>query len=142
VSVVKPYKTEKRSQLMTFLKNHRDEPLTAEQIADGVRGIALSTVYRNLAQLAESGDVHKSLSADGHTVLYQYYDKPQCASHLHLKCVSCGGMTHMEADLSHDLAEKLSEENDFSIDAENTVILGVCRDCHGKDKTTREETDA
>lgn len=141
---MKPYRTEKRSQLMTFLKNHRDEPLTAEQIADGVRGIALSTVYRNLAQLCETGDVHKSLSADGHTVLYQYYDKPQCASHLHLKCVACGGMTHMESELSHDLAEKLSEENDFSIDAENTVILGVCKTCHEKtgENKTREETDA
>ena len=129
---MKQYKTEKRNQLMSFLMSHRDELLSAEQIAEGVPGVALSTVYRNLAHLADSGDVHKSLSADGHTVLYQYYDKPRCSSHLHIKCVSCGEMKHVETELSQDLAEKLEEKNDFSIDAENTVILGVCKSCHDK----------
>ena len=129
------YKTEKRNQLMDFLKKHCDEPLTAEQIAEKLDGISLSTVYRNLASLADAGDVHKSLSADGHTVLYQYYDKPQCSSHLHLKCVSCGEMKHIESGLSHDFAEKVEETNDFSIDSANTVILGTCRSCHDKSGT-------
>ena len=114
---------------MEYLRGHQEIPLSAEQIAAGIGDINPSTVYRNIAWLIDEGLVVKTLSADGHTALYQYHDRTVCCGHLHMRCQACGRLMHLDDRLSCEITRLLCSRGEFHLDAGNTVLLGQCRAC-------------
>ena len=125
------YQTKQRATLIAFLDAHADEQLSAAQIAAGLahRGISVSAVYRNLAALEQDGMVHRHVKGGSREVFYQYTAAAACQNELHLSCKQCGKTFHMHAPDADRLVENLQASADFALDKEETVLIGVCRDC-------------
>ena len=131
---MKVYLTAKRKMLLSFLHEHKDEFLSAEDIYTSLGGISISAIYRNLSALTEQGVIRKSFAKDGNTALYQFCEQEKCHSHLHMKCNVCGRMQCVNKRNSDRIAELLSDDS-FVIDEPGTVIYGKCKQCqNGKNK--------
>lgn len=91
--------------------------------------VGLTTVYRRLQLLAESGDVDVLRTPEGESV---YRICETGAHHHHLVCRSCGRAVEIEARAVERWAGRLRERHDF-IDIEHTVeVVGTCGTCARK----------
>ena len=52
-----------------------------------------------------------------------------CAEHLHLKCVRCGKIIHMDCDFMDEVREHLMRGHGFALQCEGTVLYGYCEAC-------------
>jgi len=99
---------------------------TAEQVTQHLAvshpAIGRATVYRNLASMAESGELLKVVSFYGAT----HYDH-NCHTHYHFECSSCKCIFDVEADL--DIFKKLADTKGFDITACNISFSGLCWKC-------------
>ncbi|MBQ1490970.1 MAG: transcriptional repressor [Blautia sp.] len=119
------YKTE-----ILALIGESEEHLTAEQIYEKLKARgqspALATVYNNLNQLADSGEIRR-LTVGGHM---DRYDKKK--RHDHLVCIHCGSITDLYLpDLTAQLAGELPGEELLSYDL---VLHYLCPACRKKPK--------
>src|ERR1700722_1599762 len=101
---------------------------TAEELADDVQrrapDVHLSTIYRNLDDLQELGDVAHSRLGHGPATF-------QLASmaHSHFVCEQCGAMIEAPDELFDGLARTAKARLGFVIDPHHFAILGRCADC-------------
>ena len=68
VLTLQKYSTRQRKAMLDYLIQHKDESVTANQIAAGLEesGVSISAVYRNLASLEEEGKVTKIMQLRNH----------------------------------------------------------------------------
>lgn len=101
------------------------QDIYADLRADGSR-IGLTTVYRALQSLVESGEVDVLRTDDGESVYRA------CATdehHHHVVCRSCGTTVEVEGPAVEHWAEKVGAENGF-VDITHTVeVFGTCTSC-------------
>jgi len=126
------YNTEKRSELLGFLESNADRSFSLEEICARltVDGRGKSTLYRQTAKLVEEGFVSR-IPVGSRKFVYQYMDKRHCAEHLHLKCLDCGRLLHLDAATSSTLERSILEGEGFALDA-GCILYGKCRDCNLK----------
>ena len=126
------YNTEKRSELLGFLKENSDRAFSIEEICDRLTdgGRGKSTLYRQTAKLVEEGFVSR-IPQGSRKFVYQYMDKHQCAGHLHLKCLDCGKLLHLDSATSHAVENDLLFSQGFAIDG-GCILYGKCRSCNLK----------
>ena len=124
------YNTGKRSELLGFLKNNADEAFSLEEICARltVDGKGKSTLYRQTAKLVEEGYVSR-IPTGSRRFVYQYMDKQHCTEHLHLKCLDCGRLVHLDAASSASLEKNLLNAEGFSLDS-GRILYGKCRECN------------
>jgi len=107
-----------------------DTHATAEQIYAEVAtkhpSISRATVYRNLARMAEAGDIANIGSVDGSA----HYDN-RLHGHCHFVCDSCGRIFDLSGDISAICAE-VAEAHGHEARAHGIYLAGVCRDCKGR----------
>jgi Fur family transcriptional regulator, ferric uptake regulator len=90
-------------------------------------GVGLTTVYRTLQALAESGDVDVLRQSEGESL----YRRCSERHHHHLVCRRCGKTVEIEGPAMERWTAKIAQDNDFH-DIQHTLeISGVCRDCDG-----------
>ncbi len=101
---------------------------TPEQICArvqrGAPAVNITTVYRTLDLLEQLGLVrhtHLGHGAPSYSV--------QAHEHVHLVCHSCGAVTEVAHELLHGLAEKLSDDHGFRLDAAHVALSGTCGAC-------------
>ena len=108
---------------------HRQRPLSAYQILDGLRGdgvAAVTTVYRALSKLLVAGQVHRIESLNAWTLCR---DPSHAATPVFEICRDCGAVTeHLDPHLSCDIA-KLSDRTGFAPERSVIEIHGRCGDC-------------
>ena len=102
---------------------------SAQQIYDDLvaqgESIGLTTVYRNLQALSESGLVDVLWDGSGE----MRYRHCSASHHHHLVCRSCGTTVEIQADEVETWATKVAKSHDFS-DIRHTVeIFGTCPTC-------------
>lgn len=92
------------------------------------QGIGLSTVYRTLQVLVETGDVDVVRSEDGEAV----YRRCSSGHHHHLVCRDCGRTVEVAGPTIERWTERLAAEHGFT-DVNHTIeIFGLCSTCsHG-----------
>jgi len=91
--------------------------------------IGLATVYRNLAQLATSGEADSLQSPDGENLFRSCVTK---GHHHHLVCRQCGDTRELGAHVVEDWARSVAAEHGFG-DIEHTIdLFGVCATCRSK----------
>ena len=139
------YQTEQKKMLLAFFASNRSRQFTAEEAAevllgeDNPKSPGKSTVYRLVAQMAEDGYLRRFAKADGKRGwVYQYHEKNDCQGHLHLKCVQCGALFHLECGMSNELLTHIENMHRFQVDNHKTVLYGLCEHCQEK----REEDHA
>lgn len=109
-----------------------DRPLTIPEIVDHGEGLALSSVYRNLATLEQAGIAVRIVTARDHA-RYEL-SEPFGQHHHHLVCIYCGQVSDFtlpaqtEAALDQAL-RRVARKNGYEPDAHRLDLTGACPDC-------------
>lgn len=128
------YATASRKKILEFLKERDDRTVTAADVSEYLESQSSSvnrtTIYRYLDKLAREGIIMKYVAEKGSQSSYQYV-KPgrRCSEHLHLKCIRCGRIIHLDCHFMEEISRHILEEHDFSLQCQNSVLYGVCREC-------------
>lgn len=128
--LVANYVTKQRKLILRLFTDHVHEIFTVSQIIEALqeKSVSASAVYRNLAELAESGEIRKIGKAGTREACYQYAGAEDCKYHIHLFCSKCEQSIHMNEEKMELLVQMMGEE-DFIVDRNKTIIWGTCRDC-------------
>ena len=128
---MKGYQTEQKKLLLAYLSSHADSAFTLDELAEVMTacGVGKSTVYRLVARLTEEGAVRRYAREEGRGYTYQYLERQECHSHLHLRCTVCGRVIHLSEAVTRLFAETLAGENNFALDDGRTLLFGRCADC-------------
>ena len=131
------YNTLQKEELKCFLARHKTESFTVRQIADKMKADpevskapGESTVYRLVKELVESGEVKRTVKGNSRNFVYQLTEGEGCHHHLHMKCVTCGKLYHMNDEESREIVERIFREDSFELD-KSAVLPGKCKDCKG-----------
>ncbi len=131
------YHTEQKRILEDFLSRNRDRGFTIDEITEGLWSIygsdtapGRSTVYRLIGRLVSDGRVRKFVNPESRKASYQLIVCEHCDAHLHLKCVGCGKLFHMDEAVSDELLDRIRSCSNFSVDEEETVLYGKCDGCN------------
>ena len=85
-----------------------------------IPNISLGTVYRNLKQLEEFGDI-KTIY-DGNIARYDWKTEP----HNHLKCKNCGDLIDIVLS-DKSIHPKIKKDFKFNVDKVEMFIIGTCK---------------
>ena len=124
------YNTEKKLLITDFLKNHKDEAFTIDEIVIALSpsGAGKSTYYRIISKMVKNGEIRKITDEHSRHTTYQYLGNNDCHEHLHLTCKECGRLIHLDHETTHLIEEKIILSTRFTID-EGSLIFGICRGC-------------
>ena len=87
--------------------------------------IGLATVYRTLADLAQSGEADSLQSKDAEVL----YRACTTSHHHHLICRECGLTLEIEAQKLEKWADEVAGEHGFTSPSHNIDIFGICKAC-------------
>jgi Fur family transcriptional regulator, ferric uptake regulator len=122
--------TQQRKIIMEALKESTSHP-SADEVYEIVRcklpHISLATVYRNLVLLNEAGLVSK----------VEYGGKPKrfdgcVTTHYHVRCLSCGKIDDLKAELAVDIRPAMRELSSYEITGHKLDLFGYCPACKAK----------
>ena len=103
---------------------------TAEQVYEHVSKkyptISKATVYRNLSQMAEAGDLLNIGNFRGSA----HYDH-NCHNHYHFICEECGNVFDIDIFFP-EINDRINNMEDFEIRNHNLTYHGLCPDCKNK----------
>ena len=108
---------------------------TPEQVCRHVQGstptVNITTVYRALDLLEELRLVrHTHLGHGAPTYSVEEHE------HVHLVCHHCGAVDEVPCEMFDDLAEMLSRERGFALDASHLALSGTCWNCRNSPEGT------
>lgn len=131
----KSYKTHQKEVLLEYLKKNSGKHMTVSDICDYFKGkekhIGITTIYRNLDCLVNSGLVNKYLIGPNEPAYFEYteHNHEDDATILHCKCEKCGSLMHVECEELLTIAKHLKEHHNFSLSTKKTVVFGFCKNC-------------
>lgn len=131
------YRTKTKDAILEYLKQHNEHSFSAYDVneymqTNGIQ-INLTTIYRNLDKLTESGELMKYKTAEDESCRYQC-TKPHahCHKHIHMQCRECGKILHMECQFMEELTMHLYEHHKFRLECAGSVLVGLCEVCGEK----------
>lgn len=128
------YQTRLKQSIINCLEKTENKAVTAKDIfcylIESGERVNLSTVYRNIDKLVESKDLVKCSSDDGKCSTYIWAgSQNKCREHLHLQCVSCGKVIHLDCDGADEFIEHIARKHGFDIKLNNAMLYGLCNEC-------------
>jgi Fe2+ or Zn2+ uptake regulation protein len=109
-----------------------DQPVTIPQLLEQRRGLAQSSVYRNLAVLERAGVVHRIVTTDE----FGRYELAEdlTSHHHHLICSTCGDVADftVPAPVEHELESALTraaKRAGFRASGHRLDLVGTCASC-------------
>lgn len=116
-----------REAIKTFLAERYDHP-TAETVYLGIKdtlpNISLGTVYRNLALLAEIGEIQKISTGKGPD---RFDGCPH--PHYHFICNGCGCVSDLKVDELEHINILAAQGFEGEIEGHFTYFFGKCPTC-------------
>ena len=107
-------------------KSHQH--LSADQIFRMVKdtdpNISIATVYRNLNQLVEIGEIVKLNVPDA----AGYYDGNN-HPHFHMQCEQCGGILDIPGGILPDIKQLVAKATKFEVSESLLFFKGTCEVC-------------
>ena len=133
------YNTKTRQLILDYLINNRQHAVSASNILEHLEAEGASpnptTVYRYLDKLAGEQRIMKYVADKGEKAVFQYVDESRhCREHLHLKCVQCGRIYHLDCHFMDEVRAHLMAEHGFTLQCEGSVLYGLCRNCAQKEE--------
>ena len=121
-------RTRQRAAVNQIL-SHLEEFRTAQQIHDVLRhqgdSVGLTTVYRTLQAMVESGELDALRTDDGETA----YRRCSSGHHHHLVCRSCGRTVEVSGPAVERWASAVADEHGFRDVSHDLEIFGTCGSC-------------
>jgi len=118
----------KQKQIILDVLSKIDTHPTAEYVYDEAKkilpDISLGTVYRNLGQLVENGEINEIITESGHAH-YDFRTDP----HYHFVCSECGKIYDFDIDPIAPIDTKNQEEKGYCINGYNLWFYGICPNC-------------
>jgi Fe2+ or Zn2+ uptake regulation protein len=108
-------------------------PMTISQILENGKGLAQSSVYRNLAILEQVGAVARIVTRDDFA-RYELTERLTDDHHHHLICTSCGdvsdfALTSQTESKLADALKRVARSTGFSVEAHRLDLVGTCATC-------------
>lgn len=120
--------TKQRSAISALL-DETSEFRSAQELHDELRkrgeGIGLTTVYRTLQTLADSGSVDVLRTGNGECV----YRRCSTGHHHHLVCRHCGRTAEVQGPAVETWAKKVAEQHGFTDVSHTVEVFGTCTSC-------------
>ena len=130
----KTYKTRQRAALESVLRD--GDCMTVwdicARLASAGANVGETTVYRTLEKMAAEGDVRRYDPGKGAAV-YRLADDRRCDGHVHLRCLCCGALEHLDCGFIRRMEAHIEKEHGFTLDSGRTVLYGLCGRC-GKER--------
>ena len=134
-------KTKARQSILKILSKEKDRAFSAEELhkaCNSVLHIDLSTVYRTMHTLAESGMVTKSVHHDGKA--YFQLAEIQGAEHHHrIVCSKCNASADIAVCPLHDLEDQIMSETGFVMTSHSIELTGLCPSCKAQEEEQTEK---
>lgn len=119
----------KQRQAISELLAERSEFASAQTLHEELRArghaIGLTTVYRNLAVLADAGEIDVLTQEDGETL----YRRCSQEHHHHLVCRSCGATQEIAGESVEVWADQVAAEYGFTSVDHTVELIGLCAAC-------------
>ncbi len=121
--------SKQRNEILKLIRSSRLHPTADElymQMRDLFPKISIATVYRNLEQLCESGDISKLTFMNG-PARYDWDPTP----HSHAVCVKCHSIEdiRLNAKDKKDIMLKL-DTGEFTVTGMRMIFKGLCNKCN------------
>ena len=122
--------TPRRRSLLEILRSAR-HPLTIHEILERGRGLAMSSVYRNLTVLEQAGLVHRVITRED----FARYELAEelTEHHHHLICSGCGLVRDMPTDVRVERVMRSvmagMPADVFTPQSHRIDVMGMCPDC-------------
>lgn len=128
------YTTLSRTKILEYLESNSEKTVTVSDISEYLKNseceVNVTTVYRFLDKLIKDEMVIKYVAEKGKQATFQYVGSNRhCEEHLHLKCIKCGRITHLDCEFMSEIAKHIEKDHGFSIQCKNSIIYGVCEMC-------------
>ncbi|MCL2773009.1 MAG: transcriptional repressor [Oscillospiraceae bacterium] len=119
--------TAQQQIILDALKKFSTHPTVEEVYAEVNKNhpkISMTTVYRNLRKLAESGEI-RQVSLPDET---ERYDR-RTERHYHFKCRECGKIFDVDIGYLDGINETVQKKYGFQIDEHDVIFKGICQQC-------------
>jgi|TARA_B110000914_G_C15466920_1_gene448718 Fur family ferric uptake transcriptional regulator/Fur family peroxide stress response transcriptional regulator len=113
------YQRQKIREIVHKTNTHPTADWVYLEAKKSIHNISLGTVYRNLKQLEESGDI-KTIY-DENIARYDWNTEP----HNHLKCKNCGDLIDIVLS-DKSIYPKIKKDFKFDVDLVEMTIIGTC----------------
>lgn len=123
--------SKQREIILDTLSKNAIHP-TAEALLEFLKrddsNVGMTTLYRNLNQLADAGLIKKidGLEPSAH------FDH-NTFEHYHFICEKCKKVYDIPSSVAPDLVKNTTEATGFDITSHDIVFHGICRECKRKD---------
>lgn len=108
---------------MRSVHSHPTAEIVFKEVSKELPALTLATVYRNLNQMAEQGQILR-IEVNG-----EYHYDAHVGLHQHCVCDKCGKIVDIyHEDLSRRAIEKAEQEG-FSPVSVAIIFWGVCKNC-------------
>ena len=119
--------TVQRQIILGTLKQFDTHPTVDELYAEIQKShppISKTTIYRNLRQLAQVGQIGKVALPDNS----DRYDK-RTDQHYHFLCKNCGTLFDVDIDYPEGINEKVQKKYGVKVEEHDTIFKGICQKC-------------
>ena len=128
------YTTSSRTRIRAYLEENANRAVTVHDIARQMERagtpVNLTTIYRYLDKLTREGTVLKYVAEKGGQTVFQFVEQGhQCQQHLHLKCVRCGAISHLDCGFMDEIVHHIQAEHGFRLQCKNSILYGLCSRC-------------
>ena len=128
------YSTPSRKRILEYLEKNKNRTVTAADIENYLIekecAVNKTTIYRFLDKLIIEKKIVKYAAEKGKKATFQYIeDGHHCEKHLHLQCIKCGRIFHLECEFMDEIAAHIQSEHGFFIECKRSIIYGTCREC-------------
>ena len=112
---------------MKKLHGHPTADQVYAEVAAEHPNISRATVYRNLKQLAEAGEIGEVETPKG----ADHFDY-QCHKHYHVRCIKCGNIFDVDMDYMPDLEKSIRNAHGFQFSGHDIIFKGICPRCQSE----------
>lgn len=128
------YNTKARQDILDYFKSCKEHTLSAADILKHLQDLGNpvnpTTVYRYLDKLCSDHTIIKYTAVKGEKAVYQLSSQEQhCSEHLHLKCVKCGKVIHLNCGFMDEVKAHLQGYHNFQLQCEGYMLFGLCNTC-------------
>ena len=110
--------------VMRQTKSHPDAEWVYNKVRERIPNVSLGTVYRNLRELSECGELNTVATEAGSL----HFDA-DVSPHAHFVCRRCGKISDVFG-CREDVSSL--KHCGYTVDEVKTVIYGLCPECSGK----------
>lgn len=120
--------SQKRNAILETIRSTKTHPSAEwvyEQLKEKYPNLSLGTVYRNIAEFKQDGEVCSVAVVNGIDRI-----DGDCSPHQHFVCSQCGAVEDLDIGFqTEDISEQISERCGAKASKVSLTAYGLCRHC-------------